>query len=451
MKKIIFVLLILFIQTSFKTYAAAEFKIANIKENQQVSGSVLVKLKADNLSDFKKISYCLNGRLLFNLYDEPFIMEWDSRDFENGTYELSVRGIHPSGIVLTDRKSIMIENPTQPFKIIIDNPKKIVSREQNNYRNHYIDSPHTMLKKNDSAFYFFHTQGLMMHEREKQGIMYRSSGTYNQPLEMIESGNYVPEVWDKGEHKTEGIWLMGVYQIGNSELLGFTHNESCYEKDIPCNSETKYFSLGVGYSRDNGKSWQYCGDIIRTPRYGKEGDDNIKGVPYIIKGEYFYIYFWEFPQKDVFYPAVARAKISEVINAARKGENVEWNKYKNGDWDQDGMTGVGTNIMSNLDKTFNMHCKVSYVPSIKKYLMITYENGKENVFILLSDDGLTWEISEKIMDYNTGHRASYPFIADSYTVDGHQIDNDFYIYWAKNYRDIWGAKVTIKINEDAGL
>lgn len=451
MKIKIFIFLILFYLNLNKSYATPELKIDNISNKQKVSGSVMVKLKAENLSDFKKVSYCLNGQLLLNLYDAPFTMEWDSRDFENGTYELSIRGIHPNGVVLKDTKEVIIENPTQPFRIIIENPKKVVSREQNNYRKNYIDSPHTMLKKDENEFYFFHTQGLMMHEREKQGVVYRSSGTPGQPLKIIESGSFVPDVWDKGIHKTEGIWLMGVYRIGNNELLGFTHNESCYEQDKPCNSDTKYFSLGTGYSQDNGKSWQYCGDIIRTPQYGKDGDDNIKGVPYILKGDYFYIYFWEFPQKDVFYPAVARARISEVIQAARKGEKVEWMKFNNGAWDQDGFTGVASDIMSNMDKTFNMHCKVSFVPSIEKYLMITYENGKENVFLLLSDDGLNWKVAETIMDHNTNDKASYPFIVDAYTDDAHQIDNDFHIYWAKNYRDIWGAKVAIKVHKDADL
>lgn len=155
---------------------------------------------------------------------------------------------------------------------------------------------------------------------ENQGILYRSTGTLEQPLRTIESGNYLPEVWDKGGHEMQGIWLMGIYKMGENELLVCTHNESCYEEEKPCNSETKYFSLGVGYSQDNGKTWQYCGDMTRTPRYGKEGDVNIKGVPNILKDDYFYIYFREFPEKNLFYPAVARAIIADVVEAARNGK-----------------------------------------------------------------------------------------------------------------------------------
>lgn len=444
MKTAFIIIVIVYLFSPLNSLSNPKLHIVNLSNNQEVAGSVIVKLQAENLDDYKKVSYCLDDILIWNVYDVPFTIEFDSRDFENGLHELSVRGLHKNGLIHSDTVIIQIKNSIQDFNIIINNPRKMLAGERNNYRNNYIDCPHTVLKKNDSTLYFFHTQGLMMHERENQGILYRSSGTLEQPIEIIESGKHVPKVWDKGGHTTQGIWLMGIYKIGENELLGFTHNESCYEVDKPCNNETKYFSLGVGYSNNNGKSWQYCGDIIRTPRYGKEGDANIKGVPYILKDDYFYIYFWEFPEKDMFYPAVARAKITDVIAAARKGENADWKKYNNGNWHEDGFTGVASNIMNNLGKTFNMHCKVSYVPSIQKYLMITYVNGQSNVYILLSDDGLRWEIQEKIIDHNNNGRASYPFIADFFTDDCHEVDNDFYIYWARNYKDIWGARVLIK-------
>lgn len=443
MKTLLYILTLFCSLYSFKPVSANKIKIINLSENQEVSGNLIIKLSTDNIADYKKVSYCLDDQLIWNLYDAPFTIEFDSRDFENGPHELSVRGIHESGLIHSDTVNIQIKNLEQAFNIIIGNPRKMLTGERNNYRNNYLDCPHTVLKKNDSTLYFFHTQGLMMHERENQGIIYSSSGTLEQPIEIIESGKYVPKVWDKGGHETQGIWLMGIFKTGENELLGFTHNESCYEEDKPCNSETKYFSLGVGYSQDNGKTWQYCGDIIRTPQYGKEGDDNIKGVPYILKDEYFYIYFWEFPEMGVYHPAVARAKITDVIAAARKGKNVDWKKYNNGKWNENGFTGQASDIMSNLDDTFNMHCKVSYVPSIQKYFMITYVNGKQNIYILLSDDGLKWEIAESIIDHNTDARVSYPFIGDFFTDDCHEVDNDFYIYWARNYKELWGARVTI--------
>jgi hypothetical protein len=131
------------------------------------------------------------------------------------------------------------------------------------------------------------------------------------------------------------------------------------------------------------------------------------GVPYILKDDYFYIYFGEFPgQEEDFHPGVARAKIADVIAAARKGKNVEWEKYNNGKWDQDGLTGLASNFMSNLDIPFNMHCKATYVPSIRKYLMVTfsYANVKIEIYLLLSDNGLNWEIAEKIIDHNTNFK-----------------------------------------------
>jgi len=435
-----------------------ELKIAGISNNQEVSGSVIVELQSVNLSDYKKVSYCIDGELLQNVYEHPFAVEFDSRDFENGKHELSVRGILTSerqkcGIVYTDAVNIQINNPAQPFKILIKNPRKMVSAEQNNYRNNYIDNPHTVIKKNDSALYFFNHMGLLKSEREKRGIYYRSTGTLEQPIETIESGNYLADVWNKNGHPTQGIWLMGAYRIGTNELLGFTHNESCYYEDKPCTEDAKFFSQGIGYSQDNGKTWLYCGDILRTgryePRFGKGSHANIGGMPYILKDGYFYVYFGEFPgQEEDFYPGVARAKIADVIAAARKGKNVEWKKYNNGEWDQDGLTGLGSNFMSNLDIPFNMHAKATYVPSIRKYLMITFSHGKvkRDIYLLSSDDGLKWEIAEKIIDHNSTLPVSYPFFADFYSDDCHEVDNDFYIYWARNYRDLWGARVIIKLD-----
>lgn len=99
--------------------------------------------------------------------------------------------------------------------------------------------------------------------------------------------------------------------------------------------------------------------------------------------------------------------------------------------------------MSNLDQTFNMHCKATYISSIQKYFMITYVNGQRNVYMLLSGDGLNWEVAESIIDHNTESRVSYPFIGDFYTDDCHEVDDEFHIYWARNYRDLWGARVTV--------
>ena len=172
-------------------------------------------------------------------------------------------------------------------------------------------------------------------------------------------------------------------------------------------------------------------------------------MPYILKDGFFYVYFNEFsPALISPHAGVARAKIIDVIAAARQGKSVVWKKYTNEIWDQDGLTGEGSNFMSNLEVLFNMHSKATYIPSIKKYMMITFSNGKakNDIYLLLSDDGLKWEIGKKIVDHNSKLSVEYPFFADFYSDDCHEVDNDFYIYWAKNNRDLWGARVIIRTN-----
>ena len=135
--------------------------------------------------------------------------------------------------------------------------------------------------------------------------------------------------------------------------------------------------------------------------------------------------------------------MDEVIKAARKGYSPEWYKYSDGKWDEPGLTGLSDNMMSNLGIDFNMHCKATYVPSIEKYVMLTYNRRAPGLYLLVSDNALQWEIADMWKDHNTNKRISYPFIADFYSWDSHEVDDDFYIYWTRDHRELWGSRVRV--------
>ena len=428
-------------------FSQSPVRISNIYQNQEIAGLVRVELSSKDLSAYRKVSWCMDGELVCNVYDPPFTAEIDTRDFSNGRHELSVRALRQDAPVDRAAVQLVINNGEIPLNFLVSAPRRYFAEGQLPYHQSFIDAPHAVLKKNEEELYFFHNKGLMMHEREHQGVTSCFSGTLDDPLRTIERAGYVPEVWDKNGHSTQGMWLMSIHKIGENELIGFTHNESCYDLEKECVKATKFFSIGLGYSKDNGRNWTYCGDMLRTSVYGNPGGNNIKGVPYLLRNGWIYIYFWEFPEDGVYYPAVARAPVGEVIEAARKGRVVNWKKYRDGSWEEDGMTGLAGNVMSELDKTFNMHCQVAFMPAVGKYIMVTYEIGHPDIYLLASLDGLQWEVVESIRDHNRKDGASYPFFGDFYSDDGHEIDDDFYIYWARRNRELWGARVRLEMKE----
>lgn len=57
-----------------------------------------------------------------------------------------------------------------------------------------------------------------------------------------------------------GIWILGMYQRDNGDLLAITHSETNYK----LGDRTFDYAIGLGYSRGKGQSWTYCGEVI-TP------------------------------------------------------------------------------------------------------------------------------------------------------------------------------------------
>jgi hypothetical protein len=317
--------------------------------------------------------------------------------------------------------------------------------------NSYIDAPHSILKKNNNEFYIMHSKGLLRHpRRDKMGITTRSSGTLENPFASVEWSRYVTELWDKNGHANQGLWIMSIYKISEKELLGFIHTESCYNLDLPCREEWKLFTIGLGYSKDNGESWKFLGDIVRPYNYDQPDKNiNVGGVGYVVIGDQFQIFFQDYDENGRPRAGTARANIVQVIEAARKGASFEWKKYRDGQWNEPGLTGLSDDILANLDFGNNMHCKAAYAPSIDKYLLLTWgnRNGKPELYVLASSDGLSWEVAETITDHNTSSRIMYPFFGSLYSDDVHEVGNEFNIYWGRNHKELWGARVIIQASQ----
>ncbi len=188
---------------------------------------------------------------------------------------------------------------------------------------------------------------------------------------------------NKVTYRVANFYLMNIYQISTSELLGFEHIEYLgwnkigtkyypgYTTDASKAPTAHHYRIGLVYSKDAGLNWTFLGDIIGVNEIGF-GRDNIGGSAYILKNDSFYVYFNEKKKATSAsqYPSVARAKISMVVSAAKAstpgvGSGL-WKKYDGTGWTQNCLTGLGANIGPNAGP-LDMHTDAAYCSSVKKY------------------------------------------------------------------------------------
>jgi hypothetical protein len=233
-------------------------------------------------------------------------------------------------------------------------------------------------------------------------------------------------------------WLANVYKCADGGLLGFVHVEKADWNDPNCK-----YSIGLAYSSDGGDHWKYCGDLLRNQGDALPGQLNMGGCPLLVVGDYFYVYFNDFPSAGGHAHAVARAPIAEVAAAAKDGAVTPWKKYNNGSWDQDGFTGVGSMILPAPDH-YDLHSDAVYCAPLGKYLLTaweqvgyTYPSGdpvlgaNRGVYLYTSDDGVTWGDRRHLYTPAAGGETPYSFFAGSAdaTEDCQVVGSSFYLFF----------------------
>ncbi len=208
-----------------------------------------------------------------------------------------------------------------------------------------------------------------------------------------------------GETYTTAPWLVNAYEAPDG-ILGFVHIEAY--KD----SNNWAGRVGLAWSDNGGETFKYLGHIIqmdmtRSVEPGTEDLSNIQGVPYFVapenpqypvsdaNPEYFYIYYMERGHSHV--AGVARAKVSDVLFAARSGEVSPWKKYYNGYYSQPGLRGKAT--PTNLGGT--NHSDAVFNPTTgKAYYVQTSRIGQSgsgtSVQLLESTDFVNWNYKSLI-------------------------------------------------------
>ncbi len=308
-----------------------------------------------------------------------------------------------------------------------------------------MDASFATLKRSSTEQYFWHTFG---------DVNYKYHGPLYDPLQNKDWVKSAAELFDyngKGDPLTDRIFINNVYKRDNGDLLGFSHLEK-FDFTIPGYVE---FAIGLIYSTDNGDNWTYCGEIIRP----QEDTSNIGGVPYLTIGDYFYVYFNEKPINSERIISVARAKINDVLNAAAGGDVVAWQKYKNGAWSEDGLTGAGSNIIPDaLDWHHDVHSDAAYNRALGKYMLTVQTHNYGQLLLYTSVDGINW--ADKIVVDETAannYIQAYSFfvgLVDA-TDDSREVGSEFYIFyprkdWPDNYGydEFYRRLVTIGFAKD---
>jgi hypothetical protein len=348
--------------------------------------------------------------------------------------------------------------------------------------NFYFDASFSTIKKDANTTYFFISEYKQMR---------KYSGTAQNPLQTLEWIRTEAQLFPNDPSFHVGsfgklAWIPNMYKLTNGDLLGFVHIEDYHTcKDFPCQGADPtdipgnyIYHIGLAYSKDQGQTWKYCGNILEPHSNGGFGA-NPAGVPYIVKDGFFYVYFNERPGTGYNYVAsVARAPVADVANAAltcsqspyTNCPQIAWWKWDgniavNSGFNGPGLTGTGIEILPSLplpggaQSYGNFHSDAVYVASLKKYFISALmeqlqcaggncNNVPVGLYLFSSTDGVNW-VEPTLVDNSPGFTFPYStFVSqDGLSEDGSAVGNyvsllyprmDVNNYWIQ---DLYSRKV----------
>jgi hypothetical protein len=221
-----------------------------------------------------------------------------------------------------------------------------------------------------------------------------------------------------------------IYKDSSGMLLMFYHAEKWPNGDLH-----KFISsIGLAKSVDDGNTWTDLGEIIKPETAWSWGAE-VGGGNFTIAGDYFYVYFRDTLTSGDINLAVARAKIVDVITAAKESNNVvTWSKYYQGSWNESALGGKSSPLeFGNPGTRF---FDVSYNEYLNKYIMVIAADFglSTSLYYTESADGIAWS-SRSLLDDILGENF-YPTIiglGEFPRVSG----ADFFIYYTYSQKGNW--------------
>ncbi len=218
-------------------------------------------------------------------------------------------------------------------------------------------------------------------------------------------------------------WITNTYQAVDG-ILAFVHTEYAlpgeyFGKKITGPDGKKKTLRGPGHSRI-GLAWypdpdpagaapkfQYLGHIIAPYRELDFEAWNVHGTPYVVRREggedWFYIYYFDVPVTgQQGHLSTARAKVADVLAAARKGRTTPWQKYHNGQWTK----GLGGKSSPLAGEHTIVHSDAAQSSDGRFYLANTVinnfrESGKPSAIVVYdSCDALNWREAARLESIN---------------------------------------------------
>ncbi|MEN8249303.1 MAG: hypothetical protein ABFS32_10265 [Bacteroidota bacterium] len=287
----------------------------------------------------------------------------------------------------------------------------------------------------DDQMHFFHSFGCRFGSNENRRSRHSwYTGTPLDPLKTHLGSKEDHEFWDYNGYysgmETEGIWILGMYKHENGNLLAITHSEVTPDSEKQGDSDLSY-TIGLGYSTDKGKSWVYCGDIIRAA----DKHTNVGGGAYIVKDDYLYVYYNDTDTvPSGRHPAVARAKLKDIIEMASQGKVGKWMKYKDGNWGTPGLSDIAGSSIFPLESGWeDLHSDAAYCTALGKYLLTVQTHDENELLLYSSADGVEWEKEAVIDVAGKGEMQPYSSFVDfdSPSDDCSTVSGDFYIYFPR--------------------
>lgn len=299
--------------------------------------------------------------------------------------------------------------------------------------------------RKDGEMFFFHSFGCRLEttlERRSRHSWHK--GPADDPLKCHVVSRTDKELWDyNGYYQDQiekGIWILGMYECPNSDLLAITHAElNNAAKGARNRRHEQRFALGLGYSTNRGLDWTYCGEIVRPT----DDRHNVGGGAYLIVGEYIYVYFNDIAPRETRARStrlhcVARSELASVVKAAAKHQVTTWHKYRDGNWDVPGLSGEpGDDLIPHVVGGEDLHADAAYCTALGKYLLTVQTHSAGRLLLFSSPDGVDWELATTVDRISSGAIQPYSSFVDfdGPSADCHTVDDDFFIYFPRKGPD----------------